>query len=158
MVLLEDTIINSLKRIVVQDGNLFSTTPSFILTPICKKKFLGKIPSNVLCGIFICLKKIIKLTESDLTRIVKRVINEGYSLNFKRRFKLINDVILELIDSAKDEVDEDDFNGYYDYLENVVYWVVQELQSMYGDKDDFWYDYEDEIIEYIKDEYDEYLE
>jgi hypothetical protein len=41
MVLLEDTIINSLKRIVVQDGNLFSTntTPSFILTPICKKKF-----------------------------------------------------------------------------------------------------------------------
>jgi hypothetical protein len=104
------------------------------------------------------MKKIIKLTESDLTRIVKRVINEGYSLNFKRRFKLINDVILELIDSAKDEVDEDDFNGYYDYLENVVYWVVQELQSMYGDKDDFWYDYEDEIIEYIKDEYDEYLE
>jgi hypothetical protein len=104
------------------------------------------------------MKKIIKLTESDLTRIVKRVINEGYSLNFKRRFKLINDVILELIDSAKDEVDEDDFNDYYDYLENVVYWVVQELQSMYGDKDDFWYDYEDEIIEYIKDEYDEYLE
>jgi hypothetical protein len=104
------------------------------------------------------MKKIIKLTESDLTRIIKRVINEGYSLNFKRRFKLINDVILELIDSAKDEVDEDDFNGYYDYLENVVYWVVQELQSMYGDKDDFWYDYEDEIIEYIKDEYDEYLE
>jgi hypothetical protein len=104
------------------------------------------------------MKKIIRLTESDLTRIVKRVINEGYSLNFKRRFKLINDVILELIDSAKDEVDEDDFNDYYDYLENVVYWVVQELQSMYGDKDDFWYDYEDEIIEYIKDEYDEYLE
>jgi hypothetical protein len=104
------------------------------------------------------MKKIIKLTESDLTRIIKRVINEGYSLNFKRRFKLINDVILELIDSAKDEVDEDDFNDYYDYLENVVYWVVQELQSMYGDKDDFWYDYEDEIIEYIKDEYDEYLE
>ena len=104
------------------------------------------------------MKKIIKLTESDLTRIIERVINEGYSLNFKRRFKLINDVILELIDSAKDEVDEDDFNDYYDYLENVVYWVVQELQSMYGDKDDFWYDYEDEIIEYIKDEYDEYLE
>ena len=104
------------------------------------------------------MKKVIRLTESDLTRIVKRVINEGYSLNFKRRFKLINDVILELIDSAKDEVDEDDFNDYYDYLENVVYWVVQELQSMYGDKDDFWYDYEDEIIEYIKDEYDEYLE
>jgi hypothetical protein len=48
MVLLEDTIINSLKRIVVQGGNLFSTntTPSFILTPICKKnsgKIFGKL-------------------------------------------------------------------------------------------------------------------
>jgi len=104
------------------------------------------------------MKKIIKLTESDLTRIVNRVINEGYSSNFKRRFKSINDEILELIDSAKDEVDEDDFDDYYDYLEGLVYWVVQELQSRYGDDDDFWYDDEDEIIEYIKDKYDEYLE
>jgi hypothetical protein len=104
------------------------------------------------------MKKIIRLTESDLTRIVKRVIKEGYSSNFKRRFKSINDEILELIDSAKDEVDEDDYDDYYEYLENLVYWVVQELQSRYGDDDDFWYDDEDEIIEYIKDEYDEYLE
>ena len=104
------------------------------------------------------MKKIIRLTESDLTRIVNRVINEDYSSNFKRRFKSINDEILELIDSAKDEVDEDDFDDYYDYLEGLVYWVVQELQSRYGDDDDFWYDDEDEIIEYIKDKYDEYLE
>ena len=104
------------------------------------------------------MKKIIKLTESDLTRIVNRVINEGYSSNFKRRFKSINDEILELIDNAKDEVDEDDFDDYYDYLEGLVYWVVQELQTRYGDDDDFWYDDEDEIIEYIKDKYDEYLE
>jgi hypothetical protein len=104
------------------------------------------------------MKRIIKLTESDLTMIINRVINEDYSIKFKRRFKLIDDVILNLIDDAKDEVDEDDFDDYYDYLENVVYWVVQELQSIYGDDDDFWYNDEDEIIEYIKDNYDEYLE
>jgi len=59
MVLLEDTIINSLKRIVVQGGNLFSTntTPSFILTPICEKNS-GKIPLNILCGIFILYEKV----------------------------------------------------------------------------------------------------
>ena len=106
--------------------------------------------------------KVIRLTESDLVRLVKRVINENeeeeYSPSFRRRFKLINDVILGLIDKAKEETDEDDFDDYYDYLENLVYWVVQELQSMYGDEDDFWYDNESEITDFIKDEYDEYLE
>jgi hypothetical protein len=104
--------------------------------------------------------KVIRLNESDLVRLVKRVINEEeeYSPSFRRRFKLINDVILGLIDKAKEETDEDDFDDYYDYLENLVYWVVQELQSMYGDEDDFWYDNESEITDFIKDEYDEYLE
>ena len=104
------------------------------------------------------MKKIVKITESDLTRIVKRVIKEEYSTKFKRRFRSINDDIIDLISQAKDEVDEDDYDDYYEYLDNVVYWVVQELQSRYGDDDDFWYDDEDEIIEYIKDKYDEYLE
>ena len=104
------------------------------------------------------MKKIIKLTESDLARIVKRTIKEEYSLKFKRRLKLINDDVIVLISKAKDEVDEDDFDDYFDYLELVVYWVVQELQNMYGDDDDFWFDNEDEIADYIKDEYDEYLD
>lgn len=103
------------------------------------------------------MKKIIKLTESDLSRIVKRTIKEEYSLKFKRRFRLMNDDIIVLISQAKDEVDEDSFDYYYEYLETVVYWVVQELQNMYGLDDDFWYDNEDEIIDYIKNEYDDYL-
>jgi len=102
------------------------------------------------------MKKIINITESDLTRIVKRVIKEEYSTKFKRRFRIIKDKIIDLISQAKDEVDEDD--DYLDYLDNIVYWVVQELQNLYGNDDDFWFDNEDEIIEYIKDNYDEYLE
>jgi len=104
------------------------------------------------------MKKIINITESDLTRIVKRVIKEEYSTKFKRRLKSINDDIIDLISQAKDEVDEDDYDDYYDYLDNVVYWVVQELQNMYGEDDDFWFDEEDEIIDYIKDKYDDYLD
>jgi len=105
-----------------------------------------------------------RLTERDITRIVRRVIIEddekmnNYSLKFKRRFRLINDDVIVLISKAKDEVDEDDFDDYFDYLELVVYWVVQELQNMYGLDDDFWYDNEDEIADYIKDKYDEYLD
>ena len=104
------------------------------------------------------MKKVIRLTETDLIRIVKRVINEEeYSRSFKRRFFQLDDDMIDLISQAKDEVDEDDFNDYYDYLDNVVYWVVQELRDRYGKKDDFWFDNEDEIIEYIKDKYDDYL-
>ena len=93
-------------------------------------------------------------------RIVRRVINEDdeYSTKFKRRFHAINDDIIDLISQAKDEVDEFDYDDYYDYLDNVVYWVVQELQSLYGGDDDFWFDEEDVIIDYIKDKYDDYLE
>lgn len=104
------------------------------------------------------MKKVIRLTETDLIRIVKRVINEEeYSRSFIRRFFQLDDDMIDLISQGKDEVDEDDFNDYYEYLDNVVYWVVQELQNRYGKKDDFWFDNEDEIIEYIKDKYDDYL-
>ena len=104
------------------------------------------------------MKKVIRLTESDLIRIVKRVINEEeYSRSFVRRFFQLDDDMIDLISQAKDEVDEDDFNDYYDYLDNVVYSVVQELQYRYGKHDNFWFDSEDEITDYIKDEYDDYL-
>ena len=93
-------------------------------------------------------------------RIIKKVIKEDdeYSTKFKRRFRLINDEIIDLISQAKDEVDEDDYDDYYDYLDNLVFWVIQELQSLYGEDDDFWFDEEDEIIDFIKDKYDDYLE
>jgi hypothetical protein len=102
----------------------------------------------------------IRFTESELIRLVKRIIKEDddYSREFKRRFILINDDIIDLISQAKDEVDEFDYDDYFDYLDNLVYWVVQKLQSLYGEDDDFWFDNEDEIIDFIKDKYDDYLE
>ena len=104
------------------------------------------------------MKKVIRLTETDLIRIVKRVINEEeHSRSFRRRISQIEEDIIDLISQGKDEVDEDDYNDVYDYLDNVVYWVVQELQNRYGKDNDFWFDNEDEITEYIKDKYDDYL-
>ena len=104
------------------------------------------------------MKKVIRLTETDLIRIVKRVINEEeYSRSFRRRISQIDEDIIDLISQGKDEVDEDDYDDVYEYLDNVVYWVVQELQNRYGKDNDFWFDNEDEITEYIKDKYDDYL-
>lgn len=106
------------------------------------------------------MKKVIRLTESDLNRLVKKVIKEDddeSELQLKRGIKrrINNNEILDLISQAKEETDEDDFSDYFEYLENVIYWVVQELQSLYGDTDDFFYDYEDEITDYLKTNFDD---
>jgi hypothetical protein len=105
------------------------------------------------------MKKVIRLTEGDLIRIVRRVVQEEEErpIQMKRRFRMISNDIHELIDKAKEELDEDDFEDEFDYLDNVVYYVVQELQGMYGELDDFWFDEEDDIVDFIKDEYDDYL-
>lgn len=83
--------------------------------------------------------------------------NAEHSKSFIRRIHNAKEDIMELIDLAKEEVDEDDFGDEFEYYDNIIYWVVQELQSRFGDNDDFWYDEEDEISEYIKDEFDDYL-
>ena len=89
--------------------------------------------------------------------IVKEEEEDEYSVGFRRRVSMVEGDIINLIDAAKNDVDENDFDDYFEYMENLVYWVVQELQSLYGTNDDFWYDNEDEITDYIKDNYDELL-
>ena len=99
------------------------------------------------------MKKIIRLTESDLTRIVRRVINEkskknGLDLFVKRRSSLID----ELIEKNIDEVEEDGtlFNDEYEYTKNIINWVVQDMKVP-EDID------ENDIIDYIEDEHGEYI-
>jgi hypothetical protein len=43
----------------------------------------------LLCDIFIIMKKIVRLTESDLIRLVKRVINESKKIVYNY-FKIVN--------------------------------------------------------------------
>jgi hypothetical protein len=99
------------------------------------------------------MKKIIKLTESDLTRIVRRVINEKSKDNeldifIKRRSSLID----ELIEKNIDEVEEDGtlFNDEFEFADNIINWVVQDMKVP-DDID------ENDIINHIKDEHGEYI-
>lgn len=95
------------------------------------------------------------ITESQAKKIIKE--ESDYSNELLRRKHLIDKNITKMIDQAKKELDEDDFSDYFEYLENLIYWIVQELQSEYGSDDDFWYNEEGEISDYIKYEYDNYL-
>ena len=103
------------------------------------------------------MKKVIRLTEGDLVRIVNRVIKEDYSRELEFRFAPLTSIIYELIDNAKDELDSDDYSDEFEYIDNVIYYVVRELQNKLGDEDSFWYDEEDEITDYIKEEFEDYL-
>jgi hypothetical protein len=99
------------------------------------------------------MKKIIRLTESDLTHIVRRVINEkskenGLDLFIKRRSSLID----ELIEKNIDEVEEEGtlFNDEFEFADNIINWVVQDMKVP-DDID------ENDIINHIKDEHGEYI-
>jgi hypothetical protein len=99
------------------------------------------------------MKRTIRLTERDLSRIVKRVINEKSKENeldrfIKRRIPLID----KLIEKNIDEVEQDGtlFNDEYEYSKNIINWVVQDMKVT-EDID------ENDIIDYIEDEYGEYI-
>jgi hypothetical protein len=104
------------------------------------------------------MKKLNKKSEMELIKKIKNMMKgEDNELSTQLRRRINNKEISDLIEIAKDEVDEDDFDDNFEYLDNVIYYVVQELQEKYGENDDFWFDNEDEIIDYIKDNFDDEL-
>ena len=59
------------------------------------------------------MKKIIRLTESDLTNIVKRVINEDNSNFLRKRLTFINRILDEVISElTPSEYESEDYNDY----------------------------------------------
>jgi hypothetical protein len=87
------------------------------------------------------MKKIVKLTESDLSRIVKRVINEDYSDNgsfdldkpFLTYRQIVQSILGDIsLDVAK-ELDVEEYDGD-------------------GEIPDYLKPYVDEVLEYVRDE------
>ena len=99
------------------------------------------------------MEKVIRLTESDLARIVKRVISEGSQedkLDMYLRRRVIS--IIDLIDKNIDEVEQEGilFNDEFEFADNIISWVVQDMKVP-DDID------ENEVIDYIKDDQGEYI-
>ena len=94
------------------------------------------------------MKKIIKLTEADLTRIVKRVIQE-------QNDKITPETIIGmLMDSAK-STPQEDYDDPYDWMQDVFSPVESELEDMGMDIDDLRMTYDDVVMSLWDDDFDD---
>ncbi len=94
------------------------------------------------------MKKIVKLAEDDLTRIVKRVIEEQENEMSEE------EIIKLLIDTAADTPTED-YDDVYDWM-NVIFSQVEfMLEDVYDDVDDLREKY-DYVIMNMWDKDDDY--
>lgn len=101
-------------------------------------------------GIFINMKIIITEEQNKLLRhiISEKSEEDKLDMYLKRRSALID----ELIEKNIDEVEEDEtlFDDEFEFATNIINWVVQDMKV--SDDID-----ENEVIDYVKDEYGEYI-
>jgi hypothetical protein len=89
--------------------------------------------------------------EKELIYMMQSIMgNHKTNVSNELRRRVNNDEISELIAVAKSEIRESDFDDEFEYLNEVILYVIEELSLKYGDEDNFWYDNENEIIDYIK--------
>jgi len=90
-------------------------------------------------------KKVIQLTESEIISLVKRVIQEQIETKIRRRSSEILDLVHMFINSE----DPKNFNDEFEYADNILYGVYEDLIEKYPDLDN----YHEEIMDYLKETY-----
>jgi hypothetical protein len=90
-------------------------------------------------------KKVIQLTESEIISLVKQVIQEQLDAKLRRRSAEIQD----LVDMFIANEDPNNFNDEFEYADNVLYGVYDDLIERYPDLDK----YDEEIMDHLKDMY-----
>ena len=98
------------------------------------------------------MRKIIRLTENDLTRLVKRVINEGNKSDFKKYEKIIDNYSNELDDDDRDDENLSEIFNELEELQEKIY-KNSELSKKEIKKLD---DEIENIMDYITDVLDSY--
>lgn len=101
------------------------------------------------------MKKVVRLTESELVRIVKRMISENELTFYKRRGRLINDFLDEVISEKNAEYDAID---YEDYKSEVLWSVLANIEEINGEVRDVeeYFEFMNVFDEQIKKGYDNY--
>ena len=96
------------------------------------------------------MRKVVRLTESDLTRIVKRVIQE------QRSKKVTPEKIIKMLMDSAESTPQEDYDDVYDWMQDVFSPVESELEDMGVDINDLRMTYDDVVMNLWEDNYDDY--
>lgn len=99
------------------------------------------------------MSKIIRLSESELIKIVKRIVESDDDIRMKRRYNRLQDLI-------NDEIQSGDQSGYsdeFEYADNILSTVVERFINETGNE--FMEDRYDDVLDYTRQEFgDDILE
>jgi hypothetical protein len=92
------------------------------------------------------MKKIVRVSENDLTRIVKTVLNEQ-----EEWWRLPKHILKTYVRQIEDGTDMDDFMDEFDYYDNIIDWAVEKyIEAEEPDKEDDW-SYRAKLADNLKD-------
>ena len=84
------------------------------------------------------MKKVIRLTESDLARIVRRVIKE--------ESEVTPEMIIDMLMKEAESTPQENYDDVYDWMQDVFSPVESELEDMGFDIDDLRMEYDDILM------------
>ena len=84
------------------------------------------------------MKKVIRLTESDLARIVRRVIKE--------ESEVTPEMIIDMLMKEAESTPQEDYDDVYDWMQDVFSPVENKLEDMGFDIDDLRMEYDDVLM------------
>lgn len=84
------------------------------------------------------MKKVIRLTESDLSRIVRRVIKE--------ESEVTPEMIIDMLMKEAESTPQEDYDDVYDWMQDVFSPVEDKLEDMGFDIDDLRMEYDDILM------------
>jgi hypothetical protein len=98
------------------------------------------------------MKKVLRLTESELIRIVKRIIESDDDIRFrmKRRFNGLQNLIQQEVDN---EDEPESYSDAFEYASNILSYAVNEFISLPGNE--YMADRYDDVLDYAKEEFGE---
>ena len=84
------------------------------------------------------MKKVIRLTETELVRLVRRVIKE--------QSEVTPEMIIDMLMKEAESTPQEDYDDVYDWMQDVFSPVEFELEEMGFDIDDLRMEYDDILL------------
>ena len=98
------------------------------------------------------MKKVLRLKESELIRIVKRIVESDDDIRsrMKRRFDVLQNLIQQEVDN---EDEPESYSDAFEYASNILSYAVNEFISLPGNE--YMADRYDDVLDYAKEEFGE---